>query len=587
MFLLPSILLGLVFALLLGGQPSRILEIQFRATWTVFAALAVQLVLFTGAFELPHRAEAILHVCSYGFLLGFAVANRRLLALMPVMLGMLSNGLAIAANGGRMPVLREAAVAAGLEHGDYASVTDQTRNLWFLGDVFALPSGLPLANAFSVGDLLICFGMAGFIVAISMDGARERAFAIDHPLRPLRVPAYRRLLAGKLVSSAGDWLTLATLVGWQYDQSGSTAAVALTLIARIAPPIVGGGIATYVVDRFQKGRLLTWVEVGRGCALLLALAGVLGTWFPLVLVALGLSGLLAAVSHSATPALMPSLVAPDELASANAGLGLVKNGAMALGAGGAGLALSATQVPIALAADLTTFVVAALLFNRLPSGLGIGVEAAEAWWTGLTYVWHKPRIVLLVTSFSVATFATGLTNATLPRFLSHGSGLGSGGYGFAIAALAAGLAVGEVTVGFTRIGRGAGRWIGVGLLLTGGLLALLAYGQHGPSILLFLALVGFIDGSTDILYDLAIQRGADPRYYGAIFGLSSTSTAATMVTAFAIAPALGSLFSASTVILLSGLGFGVGGVIALLAVIRPERTVEPGRVLDATVDATS
>jgi hypothetical protein len=576
MFLLPSIVVGFVFAILLGGRPSRILEVSFRAPWTVFLALAVQLVLFSDTLSLPGRAESVLYVGSYGLLLAFAIANRRLIALAPAMLGMLMNGIAIAANGGAMPVLRDAARSAGIERGDYENVSEQAQNLWFLGDVFALPDSLPLSNAFSVGDLLICFGMAMFIVVISLDGARHRPFGPQQPLRPLRVPAYRRLLGGKLISTIGDWLTLAALVGWQFEETGSTTAVALTLIARIAPPILGGGIATYVVDRLQKGRLLAWVELGRALAILLALLGVHEHALSIVLVALALSGLLAAISQTATPAIMPSLVAPDELASANAGLGLVKNGAMALGAGGAGVALAATQVSLALVVDGLTFLVAAALFSRLPAAVpGSDQERSQPWWSGLRYVWLMPRILLLVLSFSAATFATGLTNATLPRFLAEG-GLGGSAYGFGIAALASGLALGEVTVGFSRVGAGAGRWIGAGLLLTGGLLALLALGHHGPSILLFLGLVGFVDGSTDNLYDLAIQRGTNPRYYGAAFGLSSALTATTMVTAFALAPVLGRIVDAATVIALSGAVFAIGGVIALLAMARPHPGAERG-----------
>jgi hypothetical protein len=37
--------------------------------------------------------------------------------------------------------------------------------LWFLGDVFAIPASWPLANVFSVGDLLIAIGCVWTILA--------------------------------------------------------------------------------------------------------------------------------------------------------------------------------------------------------------------------------------------------------------------------------------------------------------------------------------------------------------------------------------------------------------------------------------
>src|SRR5207247_7047692 len=168
--------------------------------------------------------------------------------LAPVMLGMLLNGVVIAVNGGSMPVTRTAARAAGLMPSDYESVSEHARSLRFLGDVFAIPSSLPLSNTFSVGDLLISFGMIAFIVVVSQESGRQRSLSIAQTLRPLRLPSYRSLLAGKLISSVGDWLTLAALVGWRYESTGSTGAVALILLARVSPPIVGGGIAAFVVD---------------------------------------------------------------------------------------------------------------------------------------------------------------------------------------------------------------------------------------------------------------------------------------------------------------------------------------------------
>jgi hypothetical protein len=245
---------------------------------------------------------------------------------------------------------------------------------------------------------------------------------------------------------------------------------------------------------------------------------------------------------------------------------------MAVGAGAAGVAVAATQVPLALALDIATFAVGAALFARVRVALlPARARAERARESGFRYLRGKPRILLLVLSFSVATFATGLTNATLPRLLGGIPGFDSGSYGFGIAVLAGGLAVGEIAVGFSRIGSTAGRWIGAGLLLASALLGLLALSNHAPSALLALALLGFVDGSTDILYDLVIQREIDPRYYGAVFGLSSASMAATMVGAIALAPVLGDFMSGRAVVIVGSAGFAAGGIVALAAMASPGR----------------
>ena len=211
----------------------------------------------------PAALETGIHILSYGFLVFFAMSNARTKVLLPLFAGMAANAVAIVANGGKMPVSPDAARAAGIEVGAHSNVQLGGDRLTFLGDVFALPHQLPFANVFSVGDLLIGIGMMVLIVVISLGGG-ERSLVLSRLLRPLGVPAFRHLAAGKLVSHFGDWLTLAALIGWIYDATGSVSQVALLMLVRLAPPVLGGGLAAIVVDRLPRNRLLVQVEIARG-----------------------------------------------------------------------------------------------------------------------------------------------------------------------------------------------------------------------------------------------------------------------------------------------------------------------------------
>ena len=65
-------LLGVLLAWLLGADPRRLALVRLRASWVVFVALAVQLLLFTpasGAVHLP-LSESSAHVLTYAALLG-------------------------------------------------------------------------------------------------------------------------------------------------------------------------------------------------------------------------------------------------------------------------------------------------------------------------------------------------------------------------------------------------------------------------------------------------------------------------------------------------------------------------------------
>ncbi|GAH90942.1 unnamed protein product [marine sediment metagenome] len=84
------------------------------------------------------------------------------------------NLLAIAVNGGYMPSSQAALSRAGshgvvthlLEEGVYGNVIlmSETTRLNVLGDFLYLPEGIPLAAAFSIGDLIIALGLVWLIM---------------------------------------------------------------------------------------------------------------------------------------------------------------------------------------------------------------------------------------------------------------------------------------------------------------------------------------------------------------------------------------------------------------------------------------
>jgi hypothetical protein len=95
--------------------------------------------------------------------------------------------------------------------------------------------------------------------------------------------------------------------------------------------------------------------------------------------------------------------------------------------------------------------------------------------------------------------------------------------------------------------------------------------EHAPTALLLLAAIGFVDGTTDVLFETTAQREADPRYYGAVFGFASTMMAVTMTGAFLAAPLLNNLVDAARVLIGAAGVLGTASAIALVG-MRPSRT---------------
>jgi len=570
MFLFPSIAVGLALALALGGRPSRLLDVDIRLPWAAPTALAVQLVIFSGHVTLPAAAMATLHLATYSLLVAFAIANRRLVALLPALLGMILNAIAIALNGGVMPVSKAAAQAAGLTIGDGSNVALGARHARFLGDVFALPVHLPLTNVFSVGDLLIGFGMVGFIVAVSVRRDSEPLVGIGRLAAPFHHAYFTRFVCARFVTQAGDWLTLAAVVGWMFQTTHSTTDVAAVLLVRLTPPILGGATAALVVDRLPKRPLLVGVELGRCGAIVAAFLAIESGSKAAMFAALAISGILAALSTAAVPALVPRLLPVEIYSAGNAALGIADNTAAAIGAVGGGVALTLLGIGAALAIDVATFAFAAILLLgvHVPAGAVERAARATSRLFGFRYVHARRHLFVLVLSFGAATLATGLVNATLPRLLADQTSLGAGAYGYGLATITIGLALGGAAVGTLRLGGEARRWIGCGLILMAGLLAVLALDRNVPTIFLMLAAIGFVDGTTDVVFETIVQCEADPHVLGSVFGFAAVFVRTTMVVSIAVAPLVNRFLPPGHVVL-AGAGFlAVVGLLGLAALAR-------------------
>ncbi|HEY3078749.1 MAG TPA: DUF5317 family protein [Chloroflexota bacterium] len=174
-----ALVVGLVLAQWRAGTLVGLGRLAFRRTPLVFAALGVQVLIFSGPASLRALLDPLfgwLYVGSFALLLIALAANRALPGLKAVFAGVCLNTLVIAVNGGRMPSVLPGAGTSAVEAGPLAAAATNTAALTagtyltVLADVLSLPSLVP-GYAISAGDLLI----AGGIIYLLQRAASARA----------------------------------------------------------------------------------------------------------------------------------------------------------------------------------------------------------------------------------------------------------------------------------------------------------------------------------------------------------------------------------------------------------------------------
>lgn len=183
--LIGGIAVGLILGLLAGGSIANLASVRLRFVALLFLAVIVRFATeagLTAGIGLVDVLRLPLFTFAFGLLLVGLWANRGLPGLSIAFIGILSNALAILANGGYMPVWLPSLVAAGFEPDAISSpfyrvLTGGPTAEFFLqagpiGDILPIP--IPFVrNVASIGDLFLTAGLAFFLFATVLRSPTE------------------------------------------------------------------------------------------------------------------------------------------------------------------------------------------------------------------------------------------------------------------------------------------------------------------------------------------------------------------------------------------------------------------------------
>jgi MFS family permease len=182
----------------------------------------------------------------------------------------------------------------------------------------------------------------------------------------LRTPDFRRLWLAGLISQTGDWLLMISLPILVYQYTGSTFGTAAAFLIELAPPVLLAPLTGRLADRLDRRRTLLLISLAQAAALTPLLLVHDRTGLPILYAVIAAQAALAALFEPTKSALLPTLIDPDRLVSANSLIGLNHNVGRLIGGPLAGILLAAGGgLPTIVAVDAASFVLAFALIARL------------------------------------------------------------------------------------------------------------------------------------------------------------------------------------------------------------------------------
>jgi MFS family permease len=312
--------------------------------------------------------------------------------------------------------------------------------------------------------------------------------------RPLRAPIFRNLLIADVISDIGTFMQSVGAAWLMVSLGAGPVYVALTQTAASLPYFLlalPAGSAGDIVDR-RKLVLFTesWMVGATTLLAVLTIAGVMTPWLLLVL-----TFAISAGDAFETPtwrAILPELVAKNDLEAASALNGIEFNLARAVGPALAGAVIAAAGVAAAFVANVVSFFGVILVVARWKRPVRKRTAPPEtltgATVAALRYVRHSPAVLGVVSRTGIVMFFSSAIFALLPT-ISRSVNPSAVGYGLLLGCFGVGAVVGALLLQTART-----RWSTEAVVSTGivvlGLTTVAVGGLHRVSTLAPVMLVG-------------------------------------------------------------------------------------------------
>ncbi len=387
---------------------------------------------------------------------------------------------------------------------------------------------------------------------------------------------YRLVLSAGLISLTGDWILRTGLAFHVYTLTGSTLASGGLLLASFVPLVVLGSLAGVFVDRWDRRRTMIVVNLLHALVLLplLAVRDESGLWVIYVVVLA--QSCLQQFFRPAEQSLVPHLVDPQQLVTANALNSQSNDIARLTGAALGGVLAAAGGLPLLAAVDAATYLLAmgllagvkhraVAIIHERTSG---AVQRLETEWMDGLRICLGSKAMRIVFVFGLVTgVGEGAMSTLFAPFVSTELGGDGTAYGLIVSAQAVGGIVGGLVAAAVGARFAAAKLWGVGAVLFGLIdLALfcypLCYDGLTPAYVLMIA-VGLPGAFVVAASMTVVQRLTDDASRGRVFGALFAAEGLAVLVGIVASGLLGEIVGIIPVLIFQGLGFTAGGLVVL------------------------
>ncbi|MEU6710451.1 MFS transporter [Nonomuraea sp. NPDC046802] len=380
---------------------------------------------------------------------------------------------------------------------------------------------------------------------------------------------FRRLLAASVISQTGDWVISTGLAFYVYQLTGSTLASATMLLITRLPDVLLGSVAGVLADRWDRRRLLVGTDVLLALGLLPLLAVHEPSQIWIVYGVALWTGVLGTLLPPAQKALVPQLVAREQLLRANALHAQCGQIARLLGAMLGGVAVSAGGLGAVVLIDVASFAISAALQAslRTPGRPSAATSMGGQWVTGLRLAARHAGVRLLVAYMAIAGLGEGIFSTLAAPFVADVLGGGGDAYGLFLSVQAVGGIAGGLLVA-AYAGAVKPQVLLGGATIVFGLtdLALFVYPLAVPALwpaLVLIALAGAPAAAAMAGFTTLAQTVTADEHRGAVIGLLGSAHAATALLGTALAGVLGGTLGIVATLCLHAGGLIVAGLLVL------------------------